>query len=450
MQAQAMGGGHALELVVCLRDSLVQVHHQRRPGAVLVGSAPACQVMLPAAALAGAEASLLCGVDDQGAWSATSLQPGASRQRLVPGPGLTLAHGELRLFVRLVEDPEPPLPRAFRPDRNLAAALVGVTAFVLVSLGLAFAVAPDAEALTANDIWRDRQAILVRLKAREDAKVEPPTPSTALGTAGDGAAAAGVEAAGKMGTPDRVSRARTAIRGHESADRAATPEARQAVADHAGVLGVLSVHHFSQIAGAEGEAWGHEVADSYGADPSADLGDGQGSFGHGLQGDARGSCPPGVSPERCKNGLFGAGDYGQHLSDGDGGKDRLGQGGPGDPGLRAHTPKGPPKLGPISTDCEDDADGCIDAALLKRIIRSKLDRIGYCFERELQSGQASGGSMGMRYMINAQGRVAGVHASSEAGVQAAEACVTGVLESLQFPALPHAIMVTYPFVFHGR
>ena len=49
-----------------------------------------------------------------------------------------------------------------------------------------------------------------------------------------------------------------------------------------------------------------------------------------------------------------------------------------------------------------------------------------------------------------QGTVSGVHMSSDAGVSAAESCVADVLSGLRFPALPHPITVTYPFVFHSR
>ena len=89
--------------------------------------------------------------------------------------------------------------------------------------------------------------------------------------------------------------------------------------------------------------------------------------------------------------------------------------------------------------------GTLDRATLRRYIRRRLDAIRYCYEKALIARPGLRGTVTAHFTVTASGRVAGASASGmDRGV---EACIVGVIESIEFPAVPDGTptAVNYPF-----
>ncbi|HVV87834.1 MAG TPA: VIT domain-containing protein [Kofleriaceae bacterium] len=91
--------------------------------------------------------------------------------------------------------------------------------------------------------------------------------------------------------------------------------------------------------------------------------------------------------------------------------------------------------------------GDLDRDLLRRNVRRYLPRMRACYERELASDAALGGALTIRFAILPDGHVSGALASGVS--HAVDACVTGVVETMRFPAVPGggAVNVSYPVSF---
>lgn len=448
MRGVSAEGACALEVVVCLGLSVVEVVHLARAGELYAG--PAERVALPESALGGQPRRLLATLDAAGrATCATSLG-GEGTRVLAVGEGATLSHDDLRVFVRLVPHTRVAVAApAFAPDRPLVTTLAVAAVSVLGFLALAGVAPDDRETLSVESLLAERRAIAVSIKPNEDELRE--RERAELAQAGGGGApgqAAGSEASGKMGKPTTRTRGRTQLVGTDARDRPGPADAR-AIAQQAGPLGVLSAQRFDAIAGQDPQ-WGSGTAYAFGGDVDALPGDGQGVFGRGFAGNGPGSCPPGAT--NCKDGLYGTGDgydgviAGNRPGDGEGGP-----GGPDGPKLRDRERPSAPTVHLGQASCgEREDDPCLDPAILRRVIRTALPRIAHCYERELQVGRASGGTLTMSFMINQQGRVSAVKMrSSDDGVAATEACVADALRPLQFPALAAPVTVSYPFNFRA-
>lgn len=94
--------------------------------------------------------------------------------------------------------------------------------------------------------------------------------------------------------------------------------------------------------------------------------------------------------------------------------------------------------------------GSLDKSLVDSVIRRHLNQIRYCYQRELQKSPGLAGRLTARFVIAADGTVSeSVVKSSTLANPAVEACVTGRIARMQFPASPGGgvQIVTYPFVF---
>src|SRR5262249_7284762 len=115
MKRSAMQGGRALEVVVSLEDSVIEVAHLRTPG----------KVTLP-----GEEQVILAAVDPAGrAWVVERPEPDAPMRPLPQGEDVRLEAGLLRVWVREV-DAAPPAPRGGIGFERRILALVAASAVV--------------------------------------------------------------------------------------------------------------------------------------------------------------------------------------------------------------------------------------------------------------------------------------------------------------------------------
>lgn len=95
--------------------------------------------------------------------------------------------------------------------------------------------------------------------------------------------------------------------------------------------------------------------------------------------------------------------------------------------------------------------GSIDAAVLARVLRSELDKLRSCYDRELATNPLLAARIEVVFTIAADGRVAGVSAGTKAPVLLGQ-CLSLVIAGVRFPALQggSSVRVTYPLTFdHG-
>ena len=182
---------------------------------------------------------------------------------------------------------------------------------------------------------------------------------------------------------------------------------------------------------------GFDDADIYGP-LFGSAGEGRGTFGGGRSGWGVGG---GCSMPPC--GIIGTGRYGT-IGTGDKAGDGWGGPGHGNGGMRRRTPVDPG--GYIGRPI---IDGDLDKAIIKRYIKRHVEKIAYCYEKQLLARPGIAGSIAVQFLIAPNGSVQSANGSGFDGEVAS--CVAGVVKSISFPAPKSggAVQVNYPFNFHA-
>jgi hypothetical protein len=183
---------------------------------------------------------------------------------------------------------------------------------------------------------------------------------------------------------------------------------------------------------------GFDDADIYGPLFGA-AGEGKGNFGGGRSGFGLGGCPAG---EVC-NGVIGAGRYGT-IGNGPGPGDGWGKPGSGHGRLRQHHTQGPTDYIGKAT-----VGGDLDRSIIRRYIKQNIDKIAYCYEKQLLAKPTLGGTVSIQFLIAPNGTV---QSAAGAGVDPeVSGCVAGVIKTIKFPAPKNGgnVQVNYPFNFHA-
>ncbi len=96
---------------------------------------------------------------------------------------------------------------------------------------------------------------------------------------------------------------------------------------------------------------------------------------------------------------------------------------------------------------QPDAQGALDKAVIRRYIRRNLQKIQYCYEKELLAKPSIAGTITTQFVIGPDGSVQSVTAKGMDPVVAS--CVAGVIKDIAFPKpKDHAVVaVNYPFTF---
>ncbi len=206
----------------------------------------------------------------------------------------------------------------------------------------------------------------------------------------------------------------------------------------AGVLGSVSLQsgdYFASLTATGNLSSGFDDANVYGALFGAE-GEGAGYFGYGRSGfGPGGGCDRGTD---C--GIVGTpGGYGK-IGLGKFGREGYAGPGSGGPGTRRHTPGVPtPRIG------EATAGPGYDKQIIRRYIRRNLQKIAYCYEKELLAKPALEGTVNVQFFISPNGTVA---SSTGAGVDPSVAnCVAEVVKAIEFPKPDAGVQVSYPFIF---
>jgi len=287
------------------------------------------------------------------------------------------------------------------------------------------------------------EATSMNTKATENDDVPPPVEEETTGEVGgeDGGGTKMALAEGATGDPNEQ-KPDGHMRVKKTSDQPPALAREQAIeaARYAGFLGSISqleggIHTLASTADFSN---GFDGANVYGPMFGSE-GAGHGTFGGGVHdwGGPGGGC----TQEPC--GTLGAGTYGTFGGIGKG--DRWGGplGGDG-PGMRKRTPVSPSGyLG------RPTSEGDLDKAIIKRYIKRSVDKIAYCYEKQLLANPGLGGAMSVQFLIGSSGTVMSSNGSGFNGEVAS--CVAGVIKSINFPAPKNggSVQVNYPFNFHA-
>ena len=166
-------------------------------------------------------------------------------------------------------------------------------------------------------------------------------------------------------------------------------------------------------------------------------GESLGSFGYGISGFGRGA---GCIGENC--GIIGTGPGFGKLGLGKYGPPGWGGLGGDGPGMRRRKPGVPdPVIG------RPELVGDLDKSIIQRYIKRNLNKISYCYEKELLARPGLDGTVTVVFFISLTGSVT---SSAGSGFDATVAnCVADVVSHIQFPKpTGGGVQVKYPFIFH--
>ncbi len=212
-------------------------------------------------------------------------------------------------------------------------------------------------------------------------------------------------------------------------------------ARNAGVLGNVALQNggfFASLTGEGNISSGFDTSNVYGAMFGAD-GEGQGTFGYGRNGfGGGGGCKDG---QHC--GIIGTGDGYNKIGLGKFGRQGYAGPGGGGPGMRRRNPGVPaPVVG------QPTMGGSYDKSIIRRYIRRNLNKISYCYEKELLANPSLDGTVTVSFFITPAGTV---RSSTGAGMSSNVAnCVASIVGAIEFPKPPDGggVQVNYPFTFH--
>lgn len=437
MSAQSQVGLRALEVVVCLQDSIVDVIHVRGEGVVTAGSTEGCHIPLPAGALGVGVESIVVARATTGARPqvVTALTGDAPMRELAALENVPLAIGPLRIHVRDVADVAPVALKSFRADKKVIGVVAASFAAHMAFLIVLTMIPPSAHGLSLDMEYRMDRGNRAQVKPHEDPLVQPDQDDGQTeGVDGEQTGAMAHEGAeGKIGNPNKTAQARLAVKGNRPMTKFGAGDPR--AARRAGVMRYLDSTSFSEVTG-EGDEWGDATANSYGGDTEGD-GEGNGTWGAAYAHNGRGGCPAG---QVCGPSTVGKRGY-VTGNNPDGGYE---------PGT-THTIKRDPKVlrvpvTKIGTVVGED--GGLDREIVRRVIISHRAEIEYCYERQLIANPELGGDVVVEFTIGTDGRVESARiASSSVGGKEVASCVERQARTWKFPPSSSRTHVKKSFSF---
>jgi hypothetical protein len=106
------------------------------------------------------------------------------------------------------------------------------------------------------------------------------------------------------------------------------------------------------------------------------------------------------------------------------------------------------KIGPPNT-CGTDGV-CLDKDLIRRYIRRNLEKISYCYEKQLLATPGLEGTVTATFTLNGNGHVVQSTATGVDGT--VSSCIAQVISNVQFPKVGDTGLypIKYPFVLRPR
>ena len=179
---------------------------------------------------------------------------------------------------------------------------------------------------------------------------------------------------------------------------------------------------------------GFDDTNIYGGLLGNEAGEMNGGFGFGRSGFGPGGGGTGW-------GTIGTGRYGT-IGHGSGTGEGYGVGG-GRGGMRGRT-----SAVPTVSIGQPNAQGDLDKAIIRRYIKRNLQKIQYCYEKQLLAKPTLTGTVQSQFFITPNGTV---QSSTASGVDNEVAsCVAAVIKDIEFPKPKGggSVQVNYPFIFH--
>ena len=204
----------------------------------------------------------------------------------------------------------------------------------------------------------------------------------------------------------------------------------------AGILGSSALTQggaFASLTGTGDISSGFDDGDIYGGLLGNEAGEMNGGFGYGRSGFGPGGGGTGW-------GTIGTGRYGT-IGHGSGTGSGYGVGG-GRGGMRGRT-----SAVPTVSIGQPNSQGDLDKAIIRRYIKRNIQKIQYCYEKELLAKSNLAGTVSTNFLITPNGNVA---SSTGSGVDPEVAnCVANVIKGIEFPKPKGggSVSVNYPFTF---
>ncbi len=366
---------------------------------------------------------------------------------LYVGTQLRTQIGRTSFFVRGIEAPVRSAPSGFAWERAPLVFLAASAAAHLALWGLMQSTNPDQTGAVTDLSLRESSSSRAVLASIEDMPPPPPEDGEDGDEGMEGSASAPTATALEDGTLGHDSPNPTPAR-LKVADRGLTPRlSREQTAAIAAQSGILSSDVFSNpitVAGGGGLAAGFDDMDiTGGLFDGGGTGAPAGSFGWGVRGTGKGcGTLTGVPCGGIASDPFGT--LGR-----DDGRNYIGTlGDDGGTGLRKRKPVLPKVVLSPPTVC--GASGCLDKELIRRYIRRNIEKISYCYERQLLATPGLEGTVVANFTLNANGRVIDSQAS---GVDpTVSSCIADVISRVQFPKVGEAGVypIKYPFQLRPR
>ncbi|MBA3394456.1 MAG: AgmX/PglI C-terminal domain-containing protein, partial [Deltaproteobacteria bacterium] len=207
-------------------------------------------------------------------------------------------------------------------------------------------------------------------------------------------------------------------------------------ARNAGIMGSSALTQggaFASLTGTGDISSGFDDGNIYGGLLGNEAGEMNGGFGFGRSGFGPGGGGTGW-------GTIGTGRYGT-IGHGSGTGSGYGVGG-GRGGMRGRSSSVPTvSIG------QPNAQGDLDKAIIRRYIKRNIQKIQYCYEKELLAKSNLSGTVSTQFFITPNGNVA---SSTGSGVDPEVAnCVANVIKGIEFPKPKGGggVQVNYPFTF---
>lgn len=446
--------GGLLASVGMMTTALVRMRKEKESPFARIGTAPG--VEFPVEGAPSPDFPLVAPHGDDFAFS---FSPGMEGEMVVNGQSTTL--GELAAQGRTTISPIPSgakirvrvgrttflVSSVARPRRHAAPLLTFDTPF-MVSLGgttaafgilllLLFQVPVEDSAANADLSSLEDTSTRTNSASQDDPPPPPPEDQPDDGkdeSGGTGQAMALDE--GKMGKKDS-DRAEGQYKMQKTQE---DPQlARQQAIDAArtaGILGNTALVQggaFASLTGTGDISSGFDDSNIYGGLLGNEAGEMNGGFGYGRSGFGPGGGGTGW-------GTIGTGRYGT-IGHGSGTGSGYGVGG-GRGGMRGRT-----AAVPTVSIGQPNAQGDLDKAIIRRYIKRNIQKITYCYEKQLLAKPGLAGTVSTQFFITPNGNVA---SASGSGVDPEVAnCVADVIKGIEFPKPKGGggVQVNYPFTF---
>ncbi len=191
---------------------------------------------------------------------------------------------------------------------------------------------------------------------------------------------------------------------------------------------------FVTVTGTVDISSGFDDVNIYGGLLGNEAGEMQGGFGFGRSGFGPGGGGTGW-------GTIGTGRYGT-IGHGSGTGPGYGVGG-GRGGMRDRT-----AVVPMVSIGQPSVEGDLDKAIIRRYIKRNIQKIQYCYEKQLLAKPTIAGTVQARFFIAANGTVE--HSTGSGVDPDVASCVAEVIKNIEFPKPKGGgiVKVNYPFIFH--